>query len=142
MSKTIVLGWGACTPMRPDHVLTQLRPYGVNVENLTVDGQLTGSEAHVTVSDAAAKWAEYLLLRSGKFGLYSPPLDKRNIKWAARWQMMPAQRGCSNHTQAGTVGKMPTPWSESKGKRQPRQRRNKRSRQHGGILDTLARLFR
>ena len=134
MSKTIVIGWGACTPMRPKHVLSALKPYGVKVEKLIVDGQTTGSEAQITVSDAAAEWAEYLILRSGKFGLLSPPLNPKNIKWAAKWQTLPAQRGCNGHTQAGTVGKLPTPWSKQK--RQPRTKQTRRS----SILDFFNRL--
>ena len=143
MSRTIIVGWGQCAPMRNKDVLTALTPYGVRVRSLTIDVQPEGSIANVTVSDEAAAWAEYLLCRSGRFGLMSKPIDARNIEWGAKWHTLPVQRGChTGHTQAGTVGEMPVPWSESKTKRQPRQRRNKRSRQHGGILDTLTRLFR
>lgn len=52
--------------------------------------------AEVTVSDAAATWAEYLLCRSDLFWLLSKPIDKRNVKWAAKWN-----------------GEMPEPWVEA-----------------------------
>lgn len=138
MSKTIVVGWGQCAPMRNEDVLTALKPYGVKVRNLAIDVFPEGSIANVTVNDAQAREAEYWLCRSGRFGLMSPPIDARNIKWGAKWHTLPVQRGChTGHTQAGTVGRMPEPGR----KRQPRQRRTKR-KQGDGILDTLARLFR
>lgn len=128
--------------MRPEHVLTQLEPYGVRVENLVVDGHTTGSKAQITVSDAAAEWAEYLVLRSGRFGLLSGPLNPKNVKWAAKWHTMPAQKGCNGHSQQGTVGRMPTPWSEQK--HQPRAKTKKPVEQRSvgklsGLLDGLRR---
>ncbi len=147
MSKTIVVGWGACAPIRPEHVLTQLTPYGVNVKNLTIDVHSAGSDAYVTVNDAQARVAEYWLLRSGLFGLYSPPIDKRNIKWARQWHTMPVQKGCEAMSTTGMIGRMPDPNRERKRKPRKATRRRTNARQRrqqdgGGVLGTIARLFR
>lgn len=53
--------------------------------------------ATVTVSEAAAAWAEYLLLRTGKLYRVGPYVNKRNQQWAA-------QHG----------GQMPPAWDEGK----------------------------
>lgn len=140
MSQTITIAWGVCAPMRPQHVRPLLEPYGVRVEHLDMFADETGSGARVTVSDAAAKWVEYLLLRSGKFALMSPPLEPRNAQWAARWQTLPAQVGCDGHTAMSRKGDMPTPWS--KRQRPQRRRTNARQRQQNGIIGTVARLFK
>lgn len=96
-----------CTPTRV-HVKTALAPYGVAFR---IDGEYLGDYrgawvrdsagaylmvAGVLVSDRAAKWAEYLMLRSGKLQLVSRPLDRRNLKWALKWN-----------------GAMPRPWVEA-----------------------------
>lgn len=48
--------------------------------------------ARVTVSEKAAAWAEYLLLRTGKLYVPGAYVNKRNEQWAARHggQMPPA----------------------------------------------------
>lgn len=53
--------------------------------------------ATVTVSKAAAAWAEYLLLRTGKLYRVGPYINRRNQAWAA-------QHG----------GQMPPAWAEGK----------------------------
>lgn len=49
-------------------------------------------EAKVIVSEAAASWAEYLLLRTNKLYRVGPYINKRNAAWAAKHggQMPPA----------------------------------------------------
>lgn len=143
MSQTITIAWGVCAPMRPNHVRPLLEPYGVRVEKLDMFADETGSGAHVTVSDAAAKWVEYLLLRSGKFALMSTPLEPRNAQWAAKWQTLPAQVGCDGHTAMSRKGDMPTPWSKRRQQRPARRRTNARQRQQdSGIIGTVVRLFK
>lgn len=66
--------------------------------------------ATVTVSEAAAAWCEYLLLRTGKLYRVGPYINKRNQQWAAQHggQMPPAwaegkpwiERTCSEGMQA------------------------------------------
>ncbi len=140
-----------CAPIRPQ-VLTALQPYGfkpLHVESYAQsedgrrakDGALViGNDrpqcnvAEVTVSDAAARWCEYVLCRAHKFQLMSKPLEPRNEVWAARWNTLPRawqQAGCS--TQA-----------PQQAQRQPRRRTDARQRrqQDGGLLGTITRLFR
>lgn len=140
MTTTIDVAWGPCAPMRPEHVLTKLQPYGVNVRHLAIDVQPEGSIAHVTVNDTQARVAEYWLLRSGLFGLMTEPIDPDNIKWASTWHTLPVQKGCHiGHTATGTIGRMPEPGR----KRARQQRTTRRTRQQdSGILNMLARLFR
>lgn len=40
--------------------------------------------ATVTVSEAAAAWAEYLLMRTGRLYVVPPYVNRRNEQWAAR----------------------------------------------------------
>ena len=159
MTTTIRVARGLCSPLRDD-VLTAIEPFGVRVLNITAWGEghwhipgpdwMTYPDADiwvrkhicdVTVSDAQAAWAERLLWKSGKCDLESKPLNP-SLKWNA-----PAE--CKEGAHAlRSRGERYKPWSEqeskskTRAKRQPRQRRNKRSRQSGGILDTLTRLFR
>lgn len=144
MTQEVNVAWGVCAPMRyKDHVEPIIENYGVKVlgwNEYEEPGYGTGVK--VKVSDAQAAYAEYWLCRCGLFSIVGKMHNPVNKEYARKWQTIPMQKGCNAHTQAGTVGKMPTPWSESKGKRQPRQRRNKRTRQGDGILDTLARWLR
>lgn len=91
----IVVGKGICTPIR-GAVLTALQPYGVRFSmhtygrglggEITADG-VSGAYiyiAEIVVSQRAAAWTEYLLCRTTQFSLLSKPIDKRNMKWAAR----------------------------------------------------------
>jgi len=146
----IIVSQGMCSPIRPQ-VMTALKPYGFNPLHVEAyaqsdDGQrakdgavLIGNDrplcnvAEITVSDAAARWCEYVLLRSHKFQLMTPPLDPRNETWAAKWNTLPrawTQAACS--TQAPALQRQ----------RRPQRTRRTRQQQDGGILDTLARLFR
>jgi hypothetical protein len=61
------------------------------------------------VNDDAARWAEYLLLRSNHFHLLSRPIDARNERWAIKWS-----------------GRMPQPWVEA-GCKMKRQEQPKRA---------------
>lgn len=66
--------------------------------------------ATVTVSEAAASWAEYLLMRTAKLYRVGPYINKRNQQWAAQHggQMPPAwdegkpwiERSCSEGVKA------------------------------------------
>lgn len=91
--KKIVVAKGFCTPAR-DAITATLAPYGVRHTVQPYPDPLQ-NVATVIVSDRAAAWAEYLLLRSGRFVLRSKPIDRRNLKWAIKWQ-----------------GAMPQPWVE------------------------------
>ena len=158
MTTTIRVARGLCSPLRDD-VLTALKPFGVRVLNISAWGEghwhipgpdwMTYPDADiwvkrhicdVTVSDAQAAWAERLLWQSGKCDLESKPLNP-SLKWTAPADCKAGARGTLGR------GKMPTPWSESKGKRQPRARKQRttrrtRQQQRGGLLDTLARWLR
>lgn len=143
----IIVAQGMCAPIRPQ-VLTALQLYGfkgLHVESYAQaedgrrakDGALViGNDrpqcnvAEITVSDAAARWCEYVLLRSHKFQLMSRPLDARNERWAAKWTAIPrawTQAGCS-------VKQAQTPQRQ---RRPQRTRRTKRQQDSGGFLDTL-----
>jgi len=134
-----------------DDVLTALKPFGVKLLAFDCWGEghwhlpvppsqrMPDSDkwvrkhvATITVSDAQAAWAERLLWQSGKVWLDSPPLNPR-LQWTA-----PPACTAGEH---GTLGRgtMPTPWSTPR--RQPRPKRQRRTRQQdgGGILGTLAR---
>ena len=142
----IIVSQGMCAPIRPQ-VLTALKPYGfkgLHVESYAQsedgrrakDGALViGNDrpqcnvAEITVSDAAARWCEYVLLRSHQFQLMSKPLDPRNELWAAKWTTLPRawqQTGCSAQPAQPAT----------------RRQRQTRRKQGGGVLDTLARWFR
>jgi hypothetical protein len=45
--------------------------------------------ATVKVSSKQAVWAEYLLLRSKKFLLWSTPKNRKNLEWARKHKAMP-----------------------------------------------------
>lgn len=107
MTTRIVVAAAMCTPTRT-HVKNALQPYGVKFR---IAGEYMGDYAgqwvqdtagaylmvaEVDVNDQAAKWAEYLMLRSGKMQLISKPLDRRNLQWALQWG-----------------GAMPRPWVEA-----------------------------
>ena len=162
MTTTIRVARGLCSPLRDD-VLTALKPFGFKEgEQLQIDAwgeghwHIPGPDwmtypdadiwvrkhiCEVTVSDARAAWAERLLWKSGKMDLESPKLNPR-LEWTAPAE---CKEGANSLRSRGERYK---PWSEqeskskTRAKRPPRQRRNKRSRQGDGILDTLARLFR
>lgn len=100
----IAVSKGWCTPAR-DTILTALAPYGIVVhdigEDLIPDPEHPAYiDAYVRVNPQAAEWAEYILLRTGKLGLLSTPINPRNLQWAAQHD-----------------GKMPTPWRMLKGER-------------------------
>ena len=121
-TRTITVAKPYCSPAR-DCVMTALKPYGVRVFDyheaarmanplavlrmtakiagdvgLTVPNALPIAQvAHVTVSEAAAAWAEYLLLRTGKLYRVGPYVNRRNEAWAARHG-----------------GRMPPAWGEGK----------------------------
>lgn len=160
MSRTIIVANGMCAAIRPQ-VLTALKPYGFNplhVESYaqTEDGRraedgatLIGNDrplcnvAEVTVSSAAARWCEYVLLRSKRFSLMSRPLDERNEVWAAKWNTLPrawSQAGCS--TQAPQQHAPSAPPARANRQRMTRTaRRQSRTRRQvqrdSGLLDTL-----
>lgn len=109
--KTITVAKPYCSPAR-DIVMTALSPYGVKVygytevvkmispryalKNLQVKADViesvtrfldplpTATVADVVVSEEAAVWAEYLLLRTGKLYRIGAYQDPRNGAWAAR----------------------------------------------------------
>lgn len=100
MTRVVVaVAW--CTPGR-QQVQTMLRPYGFSatVHGETLVKTLDGSPAYFRVAvdftPQAAKWGEYVLLRSGAL-LLSRPLDRRNEGWALRHDGPPRpwhQAGC------------------------------------------------
>lgn len=140
MSKTIIVAQGMCSPIRAK-VLTLFEPYGfkdLSVKSYSVSPTGYGQDgatfakgsrvlwnvAEVTVSDAAARWAEYLICRSKQYRLMSKPIDPRNEAWAAKWDTLPkawTQPGCK--PPANT---------------QPQRREPSNS---GGLFDGLVRLF-
>ena len=124
-----------CSPAR--HIVTgALEPYGVKVYGFSEAARMTNpltvlkmtsqiasgsglviphalpvaQVATVTVSEAAAAWAEYLLLRTAKLYRVGPYINKRNQQWAAQHggQMPPAwdegkpwiERSCSEGVKA------------------------------------------
>lgn len=110
----IIVSQGMCSPIR-GQVLTLFDPYGfkrLRVESyaLTESGRrgqdgvgyvdnepVQCNVAEIHVSPQAARWAEYLICRSGKFLLMSQPIDPRNEVWAAKWKHLPPawrQSGC------------------------------------------------
>lgn len=139
-TRTITVAKPFCTPCR--HIITgALDPYGVRIYSyseaarmanpLTVlrmsskiagDGNLKiphalpiAQVAQVIVSEKAAAWAEYLLLRTGKLYRVGPYINQHNREWAARHggQMPPAwhegkpwiKNSCSEGIQAWKVVK-------------------------------------
>lgn len=130
----IIVSHGLCTPIRPK-VLTALEPYafkGLKVQawgegrfgkddstSKTKDTDKLARQhyARITVSDDAAKWAEWLLWQSGQFALDSKPLNPR-LNWVA-------PKNCKEQSSLGR-GTMPTPWRDKQ--RAPRT---------GGLLSGL-----
>lgn len=97
VTKTIVVAKPICTPAR-DEIIQIFKHYGVKVHDLKQIIEMIEFEgktipglykASVTVTSKQAEWAEYLLLRSHKFMLWSKPLNKRNLEWASRHKLMP-----------------------------------------------------
>lgn len=144
MTTRIVVAAGLCTPARV-HVQRALEPYGVRYQANsyleTLDGQLADKAANAAVdicelivSDQAARWAEYLLLRTGKLRLVSPPIDARNKNWALRHRgNMPqpwVQPGCTiaqlPHLSESTDGRNRAPRRQRREERPVRRRRRER----------------
>lgn len=94
------------------YALKNLRVDANAIESITrmLDPLPTAQVAKVTVSEAAAAWCEYLLLRTGKMYRVGGYVDRRNEQWAARHngQMPPAwdngtpwiEASCSNGIEA------------------------------------------
>ena len=122
MTKTIIVAQGMCSPIR-GKLLTLFQPYGfknIRVKGFSVSPAGYGRDGatfaaglpvlwnigEVTVSDASAKWAEYLICRSRQFRLMSTPLDPRNEVWASRYETLPrawTQTGCKRPKAAGAT---------------------------------------
>lgn len=96
-TETIVVAKPVCTPARPDveRIFTQ---YGVKLlayQETTKMVEFLGKQvpglyiATIKVSNKQAVWAEYLLLRSQKFMLWSKPKNERNLEWASKHKQMP-----------------------------------------------------
>jgi hypothetical protein len=105
MTQTIIVAQGMCSPIR-GKILTLFRPYGfknLKVKSYSVSSAGYGRDgatfaagarvdynvAEITVSDASARWAEYLICRAKVFRLMSTPLDPRNEVWASKWDTLP-----------------------------------------------------
>lgn len=91
---------GYCTPKRS--VLTGLfKKYGIKGAHVTeeleknAEGYPLFYYLTATVNTTQARWAEYLILRSGKFTITNALYDERNRQWANK-------------------GGMPKAWSEGK----------------------------
>lgn len=107
-TRTITVARPYCTPCR-GFVVTALQPYGVVIHGyseqlrtanpldvIKVNGKMPNTAfdysrplpiaqvAKVTVSEAAAVWAEYLLMRHGKLSVVPPYQNAKNQAWAAR----------------------------------------------------------
>lgn len=96
-TQTIVVAKPMCIPARTE-VTKIFDQYGVKILNMKQSIQMVDFEdkkipglwlAKVTVSAKQAEWAEYLLLRSHKFMLWSKPLNAKNLEWADRHNVMP-----------------------------------------------------
>lgn len=93
----IVVAKPCCIPAR--NIITKVfNEYGVKIYKLTEKVEtvkMFGKEipalfiAEVIVSSKQAVWAEYLLLRSHMFMLWSKPKNARNLEWATKHQVMP-----------------------------------------------------
>lgn len=152
---------GICSPIRPK-LLTALEPYGVvfaaecwaqneDGTNRHSDGDSMAPlhVARIAVNPQAAVWAEYLLCRymaanpGVGMRLMGKALDKRNARWAARWDAMPKawrQAGCRAVAPTGPAASVKPPRKSagpSRGSRSLPGRSQPQPR--GGIL---ARLFR
>lgn len=105
-TRTITVAKAYCTPAR-DIITGALQPYGVRIYGYREYTRLTSPRAwlrqqgindaepeakplpmatfaDVTVSEAAAAWAEYLLLRTGKLYVPGKYVNARNARWAAQ----------------------------------------------------------
>jgi hypothetical protein len=130
-TRTLTVAKPFCAPAR-DLITATFKQYGVKVygydeqvkmlsprqamKNLSVPGDSeirnfdplpVAQVAKVTVSESAAAWAEYLLLRTGKLYVPGQYVNKRNADWAARHggKMPPAgqpwiERSCSEGMKA------------------------------------------
>ncbi len=96
-TETIVVAKPVCTPARQDieQIFSQ---YGVKLLSYKETTKLVEFNykmvpglyiATVEVSAKQAVWAEYLLLRSQKFMLWSKPKNERNLEWATKHKQMP-----------------------------------------------------
>lgn len=92
-TETITVAKPCCTPARG--IIEQIfNKYGVKLigyeEKYKYRGYLPSLiEAQVKVSAKQAVWAEYLLLRSHQFMLFSKPKHPRNFEWAKKHNVMP-----------------------------------------------------
>ena len=106
-TETIKVAVGYCTPARVK-ITGVLKPYHIKVHCIDqklhhdADGFATHYTATIRVNSKAAAWAEYVLLRSGKFELLSRPKNRKNAEWAAQYG-----------------GRMPTPWDVLSGRAKP-----------------------
>ncbi|MEZ4614076.1 MAG: hypothetical protein R2867_00980 [Caldilineaceae bacterium] len=130
-TRTITVAGAYCAPLR-NTITATFQRYGVRLydfheqtkyasrHELSWVGDVDTSKfpnrlpiaqvAQVTVSKAAAAWAEYLLLRTGRLKCPDGYIDQRNEQWAARHggQMPPAwadgkpwiERSCSDGLKA------------------------------------------
>lgn len=95
--ETIVVAKPVCTPARQDieQIFSQygvkLLSYKETTKNVEFNYKMVPGLyiATVEVSAKQAVWAEYLLLRSQKFMLWSKPKNERNLEWATKHKQMP-----------------------------------------------------
>lgn len=97
-TETIVVAKPLCQPSRP-LIQDIFKTYGVKLidyhekfEQVKHDGELINALilSYCKVSSKQAVWAEYLLLRSHKFMLWSKPKNEKNLEWANRHNVMPS----------------------------------------------------
>jgi hypothetical protein len=143
----IIVSHGLCSAIRPK-VLTALEPYGFKglqveawgqgrhgqplTEHMTFpdeDAWVQKHIARITVSDQAAKWAEWLLWQSGHMYLESRPINPK-LNWS-----IPLD--CKAQSSLGR-GTMPTPWSQQP---RPISRRSHSRPQRPPLLAWLGSLF-
>lgn len=92
-TETIIVAKPVCTPAR-GIIESIFEKYGVKLhgykEKIEYINGIPGLiEATIRVSSKQAVWAEYLLLRSQKFMLWSKPLHPKNLEWATKHKVMP-----------------------------------------------------
>lgn len=94
---TIEVAKPYCMPAR-NHITGLFKQYGIKLHGYKEaieyveyrDRKVPGYRLiKVTVSAKQAIWAEYLLLRSKKYMLWSTPLHPRNLEWATKHKSMP-----------------------------------------------------
>lgn len=119
----------------PNHALNHMRVDATSGEAVTrmLDPLPTAHVAKVTVSKAAAAWAEYLLLRTGKLYRVGDYIDNRNEKWASQHggRMPPAwndgepwiERSCSEGVQAWQDAQKAVRDAQNPAKRSPPKRK-------------------